>query len=633
MSRHGRHDDHSENAREDLFADPYAGGYAQPPVDRTGADDPYRAGAEDPYRSDPRYRYDDPYVSDPRGHDAYGHDPYGGGAYEGAPGETPEARRPDPDDHETTVLNFEPGVFDGPPPGHPEQGYAEQGYADQGYAEQGYAEQGYAEQGYAEQGYAEQGYGDGGYAGAGYEQDGSTDTDPGYAPADHPEGGHLDDEYPGGYSYAARDANRDAYRDDDPADDAVAAEEITAEQRAVPVAVGGSERAARRDPKASGRKKRGRVVGALAAAVLLLVVVGGGYLAYDRFLGTNLPPDFTGPPGPAVVVQVNPGETAGEIGSEFVDKGVVASSAAFYEAAVQNSGMNSLQPGFYQVATNIPAVDAVAALVDPASRVGALVISEGRQLHDIRDVNTGAVRKGIYTLIAEASCHGDPAAENCVTYEELDAAGATPDLQALGVPEWARDAVANVPDRRRQLEGLIAAGSWDFDPTAEPVEILARLVSESAASYDATGITDAAARVGLTPYEMLISASLVEREALPQDFAKVARVILNRLDIDQMLQFDSTVNYELDETELATTDADRARVTPWNTYAMVGLPATPISSPSIGALQAMENPEPGEWIYFVTIDDKGTTLFANSYEEHLQNTELALASGILDSGR
>ncbi len=43
--------------------------------------------------------------------------------------------------------------------------------------------------------------------------------------------------------------------------------------------------------------------------------------------------------------------------------------------------------------------------------------------------------------------------------------------------------------------------------------------------------------------------------------------------------------------------------------------------------------EPGEWIYFVTIDDKGTTLFANSYEEHLQNTELALASGILDSGR
>jgi UPF0755 protein len=193
--------------------------------------------------------------------------------------------------------------------------------------------------------------------------------------------------------------------------------------------------------------------------------------------------------------------------------------------------------------------------------------------------------------------------------------------------------VANVPDRARQLEGLIAAGSWDFDPTAEPVEVLRKLVSESADRYEETGITEAAPKVGLSPYEMLVAASLVEREALPDDFSKVARVILNRLEIGQMLQFDSTVNYALDETELATTDADRARVTPWNTYASVGLPATPISSPSIGSLQAVENPEPGRWTYFVTIDDKGTTLFADSYEEHLTNTQLALESGILDSGR
>lgn len=193
--------------------------------------------------------------------------------------------------------------------------------------------------------------------------------------------------------------------------------------------------------------------------------------------------------------------------------------------------------------------------------------------------------------------------------------------------------MAQVPNRERQLEGLIAAGSWDFDPSAEPTEVLRTLVTGSADRYDETGIAAAAPTVGLTPYEMLVAASLVEREAMPDDFARVARVILNRLEIDQMLQFDSTVNYALDETELATTDADRARVTPWNTYASVGLPATPISSPSIGALQAVENPEPGEWTYFVTIDDQGTTLFADTYEEHLVNTRLALESGILDSGR
>ncbi|NUS93268.1 MAG: aminodeoxychorismate lyase, partial [Nocardia sp.] len=79
--------------------------------------------------------------------------------------------------------------------------------------------------------------------------------------------------------------------------------------------------------------------------------------------------------------------------------------------------------------------------------------------------------------------------------------------------------------------------------------------------------------------------------------------------------------------------ADRDQTTAWNTYAMPGLPATPISSPSIGALEAMEEPAPGTWLYFVTVDKQGTTLFTESYSEHLQNIELALESGILDSGR
>jgi UPF0755 protein len=114
---------------------------------------------------------------------------------------------------------------------------------------------------------------------------------------------------------------------------------------------------------------------------------------------------------------------------------------------------------------------------------------------------------------------------------------------------------------------------------------------------------------------------------------KVARVIVNRLKVDQPLQFDSTVNYALDTTEVATTDADRARRTPWNTYAMAGLPATPIAAPSAAALRAVEQPEPGPWLYFVTIDKQGTTLFTQSYTEHLRNIDRAMESGILDSGR
>uniref|UniRef100_UPI003CC7F032 endolytic transglycosylase MltG n=1 Tax=Nocardia cyriacigeorgica TaxID=135487 RepID=UPI003CC7F032 len=333
--------------------------------------------------------------------------------------------------------------------------------------------------------------------------------------------------------------------------------------------------------------------------------------------------------GRPVVVRVHPGETATEIADTMAAKGVVASSAAFYEAAVRNSNMNSVQPGYYAIPSRSPAADAVAALVKPDSRVGNLVISEGRQLHDQHDVNTGARKEGIYTKIAAASCIGT----DCVTYQELEAAGAGMDLAALGVPEWAMESVRQVPDRARQLEGLIAAGSWDFDPSGTPEQILKELVSASAALYESTGLLQSGGETGLTPYESLIAASLVEREALPQDMGKVARVIVNRLKVDQPLQFDSTVNYALDTTEVATTDADRARRTPWNTYAMAGLPATPIAAPSAAALRAVEQPEPGPWLYFVTIDKQGTTLFTQSYTEHLRNIDRAMESGILDSGR
>jgi UPF0755 protein len=84
---------------------------------------------------------------------------------------------------------------------------------------------------------------------------------------------------------------------------------------------------------------------------------------------------------------------------------------------------------------------------------------------------------------------------------------------------------------------------------------------------------------------------------------------------------------------VATTDADRAQQTPWNTYVSEGLPATPICSPGTDALKAAEHPVPGDWLYFVTIDSQGTTLFTRDYQQHLANIELAKRNGVLDSAR
>ncbi|WP_432794035.1 endolytic transglycosylase MltG [Rhodococcus ruber] len=597
MSRHGRPDDEStganhvsgdrpgfEPAQQDEWYRPRHGTDASPPPAAGGG-----------------HRYDPPTP------------PAGGHPFDDAP--TTE--------HVYRLDEYDPGTpsqpelrsYGGHPADHP--GAETEVFEAQTYEPQGYGPSDYDSRDHD------------GYDRDGYDRDGYDPAPGTYRHDDHEQPPTYDESGYDQFGYAAVDDDPRGY----PEASTAGRDWTDSADRAAPEPVGMSPARRAHARSARARRTRGRIVGVLAVAAVLVLFLGGGFFAYQKFTGPDLPPDYTGAGGPAVVVQVHPGDTAEQIGVAFKEADIVASSDAFYNAAVQNSGMNSLQPGFYSIASRLPARQAVAALVDPANRVGALVISEGRQLHDIRDVNTGAVRKGIYTLIAEASCLERDGQRTCLTYEELDAAGASTDLAALGVPEWARAAVANVPDRTRQLEGLIAAGRWDFDPTAGAADILRYLVSTSAERYDETGITQAAAKVGLTPYEMLVSASLVEREALPDDFAKVARVILNRLKIGQPLQFDSTVNYALDETELATTDADRAQVTPWNTYASPGLPATPISSPSIEALQAVENPETGNWTYFVTIDAQGTTLFADNYDEHLTNTQQALDSGILDSGR
>ena len=158
-------------------------------------------------------------------------------------------------------------------------------------------------------------------------------------------------------------------------------------------------------------------------------------------------------------------------------------------------------------------------------------------------------------------------------------------------------------------------------------------MSESAARYEETGLEASAQRVGLSPYELITAASLIQMEAPDGDFDKVARVILNRLEEPMRMQFDSTVNYDLEDQEIATTDEDRARVTAWNTYAKDGLPDTPIASPSIEAITAMENPAEGPWLYFVTVDKDGRTVFTTTFEEHQVAIQESIANGVLDSNR
>ncbi|MDY6995028.1 MAG: endolytic transglycosylase MltG [Actinomycetota bacterium] len=407
--------------------------------------------------------------------------------------------------------------------------------------------------------------------------------------------------------------------------------------RAAPVEVGPPrQRMSRRERARENRyRRRRRAAAVIAVGVLVVVAIGA------VFLGSRLWHSLFGGPGDDyaggglndVVIEVHEGDSTTAIGQTLRERNVVATVSAFVAAADGNTEMSAIQPGFYKVRTEIPAADAVARLTDPANRVGRLVIPEGRQLDDVRDVKTDAVTDGILTLISDASCVDLDGETRCVSVEDLrNVATALPPAE-LQVPGWAIDPVLAMGPDHRRLEGLIAPGTWNIDPSARPQAMLGTLIASSAQVYEQSGLLDTAAANGLSPYEVLVVASLVQRESTPEDFAKVARVIYNRLAEQRTLEFDSTVNYALDRIEVATTDGDRAQATPWNTYVRPGLPATPICSPGLPALAAAEAPEPGDWLYFVTVDMQGTTLFTREYEQHLANIEVARRNGVLDSAR
>jgi UPF0755 protein len=406
--------------------------------------------------------------------------------------------------------------------------------------------------------------------------------------------------------------------------------------RAQPVAVGPPRRVrtrAERIRAERGRRRRRVVLGFVIGLLIVVVVAAvfvGSKLWHTAFGPQN---DYTGSGKRDVVIQIHSGDSTTAIGETLQDHSVVRTVRAFVDAAHGNDAISSIQPGYYRMRTEIPASSAVQRLADPDSRVGKLVIPEGRQLDDTTDVKTNAATPGVFTLISRATCVDLDGDRHCVPTADLRAAARDAAPASLAVPTWATLPMTRMGADHRRLEGLIGPGTFNVDPSASPQTILETLISTSAVQYVKSGLLDTAPAVSMSPYDVLVVASLVQREAKPQDFPKVAQVIYNRLAEHRSLEFDSTVNYPLDRREVATTDADREQSTPWNTYVSQGLPATPICSPGTDALHAAEHPDPGDWLYFVTIDAQGTTLFTRDYQQHLANIELAQHNGVLDSAR
>lgn len=134
------------------------------------------------------------------------------------------------------------------------------------------------------------------------------------------------------------------------------------------------------------------------------------------------------------------------------------------------------------------------------------------------------------------------------------------------------------------------------------------------------------ARQGKTIYEIIIMASLIEKEAPinytdPEntDARLVAGIFYNRLEVGQALQSDATLSYLYNDNKAAHSGSELTVDSPYNSYKYRGLPPTPICNPGLKAIEAAIYPLETDYNYFLTTLDGKNIYYARTYDEHLNN--------------
>lgn len=178
-------------------------------------------------------------------------------------------------------------------------------------------------------------------------------------------------------------------------------------------------------------------------------------------------------------------------------------------------------------------------------------------------------------------------------------------------------------NRKYKLEGYLFPDSYDFYADATEEAIIAKLLTQFFDVFN-DDFSARAEDLGMTMDEIVTLATLVEKEARPNDFARVSAIFHNRLKQGMKLQSDVTIHYITGDNRLYLTNADTAVDSPYNTYKYAGLPAGPVCNPGKAAIEAALYPDEAfledGYLYFCLKEPEGRELaFAKTLDQHNAN--------------
>lgn len=347
-------------------------------------------------------------------------------------------------------------------------------------------------------------------------------------------------------------------------------------------------------PNRPGRWGKRIAIGAGVMVLLVVLAIGGALLYFQNQTNPK------GPAGPEVAVEIPLGSSTQRIASILEDQGVVKSARNFrLYVRVKNAG--PFQAGSYELRRNSSFDDVISALSDgPKLTFETLTVPEGLTIKQVADLVGKLPGRSAEEFLAATT-------DGTVT-SKYQPAGST------------------------NLEGLLFPDTYNFEAKDDEHAILERMVRTFETQAAQAGIDDVAEGGLVDPYQAIVVASLVEREArVDDDRGMVSRVIYNRLQKKMLLQVDATVIYALGRTgerNLRVLFKDLEVDSPYNTYKNPGLPPAPIASPGAASLRAAVAPTDGPWLYYVVIDAEGRHAFGTTLAEHNRNIAAAAAAGV-----
>jgi UPF0755 protein len=319
----------------------------------------------------------------------------------------------------------------------------------------------------------------------------------------------------------------------------------------------------------------------VALALAFVFIFTGGVHELRK---TSAAPDFSCSDGSAISqaiaeedisIEIAAGATGSDIAAQLFEKGVVKSARAFFGVAVGDARAAKIAPGSHIISPELCAKDALEQLLDSKRIAGLINIVEGEWNSEVFE---DMVKAG---------------------YSRADIKEALSQLK--------------LPSGFRSLEGLLFPAQYSFAKGTSASAAIASMVQRAQSELKSSGVLEGSEK--LSAQELLTIASIIQAEGGLQDFTKVSRVIRNRLEKGMPLQMDSTVHFaqKLRGNIFLSTKSTLLN-SPYNTYRKYGLPPGPIGNPGKQALLAAVNPEPGNWIYFITVAPNDTR-FTSSFEE------------------